>query len=221
MTESQQRIIEETATFVQLELQGAEAGHDWFHIQRVWKNARNLLQSEPADPFIVQLGALLHDIADAKFHDGNEDIGPAKTRAYLESHNIGEEVIDHVVNIVRHISFKGGHSVKSFHSAELSVVQDADRLDALGAIGIARAFHFGGFKTGRYTTRANHLYCTWIPKRIEKHRPDHQPFLRKTVTPERQDEYPTGKSLAEERHLFMESFLQQFYHEWEGQNKYR
>ncbi|MFN8245910.1 MAG: HD domain-containing protein [Ferruginibacter sp.] len=218
MTESQQRIIEETATFVQLELQGAEAGHDWFHIQRVWKNARNLLQSEPADPFIVQLGALLHDIADAKFHDGNEDIGPAKTRAYLESHNIGEEVIDHVVNIVRHISFKGGHSVKSFHSAELSVVQDADRLDALGAIGIARAFHFGGFKNREIYNPGKPPVLHMDTEAYRKNTgPTINHFYEKLLLLKDRMNTPTGKSLAEERHLFMESFLQQFYHEWEGQ----
>src|SRR6185312_15240989 len=128
------------------ELQGAEGGHDWWHIERVWRNAKLISRSEHVDIFIVELAALLHDIADAKFHNGDENIGPEKAKQFLVSLSVEKEIIVHVENIIRNISFKGGNFTKDFYSPELAVVQDADRLDAIGAIGIARAFNYGGFK---------------------------------------------------------------------------
>ncbi|MEO8568691.1 MAG: HD domain-containing protein, partial [Ginsengibacter sp.] len=142
----EEEIITNTIFFVKKELESAEGGHDWWHIERVWKNARLIAMHEIANSFIVELAALLHDIADAKFHDGNENIGPQKAREFLESLSVNVDVVDHVENIIRNISFKGGNYKPSFHSVELTIVQDADRLDAMGAIGIARAFNYGGFK---------------------------------------------------------------------------
>ena len=217
MNAHQQAVIQATAHYVQDELKNAEAGHDWFHIKRVWLNALHLLDQEPADPFVVQLGALLHDIADAKFHDGNEEIGPDKTRSFLSGQDVDPSTTDHVVNIVRHISFKGGNTVITFQSPELNVVQDADRLDALGAIGIARAFHFGGFKN-------RELYNPDKPPVLqmdaETYRKNNGPtinhFYEKLLLLKDRMNTPTGKRLAELRHRFMEQYLDQFYQEWEG-----
>lgn len=217
MTKPQERIIQDTATYVQDALRHAEAGHDWFHIQRVWLNAKSLLLSEPADPFIVELGALLHDIADAKFHDGDEEIGPATTRSFLETRQIDADSVEHVVNIVRHISFKGGHSKKTFHSTELSVVQDADRLDAIGAIGIARAFQYGGYKNREIYNPAKPPVMNMDTEAYRKNDgPTINHFYEKLLLLKDKMNTASGKKLAEERHLFMESFLRQFYHEWNG-----
>src|SRR5690606_25152132 len=139
-------IIPSTIAFVKQQLENAEGGHDWFHIQRVYNNTMLIARNEEVDTLVVQLGALLHDIADSKFHNGDESVGPGIARAFLEKQNVSGEVTDHVVQIIRNISFKGSYDTKSFHSRELDVVQDADRLDAIGAIGIARTFNYGGFK---------------------------------------------------------------------------
>lgn len=142
----QNDIINKTIAFVKSELENAESGHDWFHIERVYKNALLIAKGEDCDILVVKLGVLLHDIADSKFHNGDESVGPKKARHFLESENIDESTIVHVINIIENISFKGGNIVKNFHSLELDIVQDADRLDAIGAIGIARTFNYGGFK---------------------------------------------------------------------------
>lgn len=143
---NKEELIESTIKFVKDELANAEGGHDWWHIYRVWQTAKHIAEHEDVDLFIVELGALLHDIADSKFNDGDEDIGPKKAVEFLSSMNLDTSTIVHVENIIRHISFKGGNQKQSFNSPELDVIQDADRLDAIGAIGIARAFNYGGHK---------------------------------------------------------------------------
>lgn len=139
-------ILKNTADFVKSTLEHAEGGHDWFHILRVWNNAKLIAKNEKVDTFIVELGALLHDIADSKFHGGDETIGPKLARTFLESENVENSIIIHVENIIKNISYKGGNFKQQFKSPELDVVQDADRLDAIGAVGIARCFNYGGFK---------------------------------------------------------------------------
>jgi uncharacterized protein len=139
-------LIDNTILFVKQKLENAEAGHDWFHMERVYKNALLIAEGEDCDLMIVKLGALLHDIADSKFNDGDETVGPKVAREFLELQKVSEEIIEHVVNIIENISFKGGNFEKKFTSKELEIVQDADRLDAIGAIGIARTFNYGGFK---------------------------------------------------------------------------
>ncbi|HMR15699.1 MAG TPA: HD domain-containing protein, partial [Mariniflexile sp.] len=133
----QKNIITNTIAFVKKQLANAEGGHDWFHIERVYKNAMLIAKNESADILVIQLGALLHDIADSKFHDGDETIGPKMAREFLLKQDVDLQAIDHVINIIENISFKGGNEAQKFKSAELDVVQDADRLDAMGAIGIA------------------------------------------------------------------------------------
>lgn len=211
-------IIDKTILFVKEKLQDAEGGHDWFHIERVFKNAVLIAQEEVCDVTVVKLGALLHDIADSKFHDGDEEIGPKTARNFLESENVSEEIIEHVIQIIRNISFKGGNFEKNFASKELEIVQDADRLDALGAIGIARAFNYGGFKN-----RA--LYNPTISPKLnmtkEEYKKSDSPtlnhFYEKLLLLKDKMNTETGKKLAQERHRFMETFLSQFYAEWEGE----
>lgn len=215
---SETEIIEATVAYVKQELQNAEGGHDWFHIERVWKNTLTIAQGESVNMLVVQLGALLHDIADSKFNGGDEDLGPAKARAFMQQLSLEEIVIEHVQNIIRYISFKGGNFDAGFKSAELDVVQDADRLDALGAIGIARAFNYGGYK-GR------ELYNPAIAPNLnmskEEYKDTQAPtlnhFYEKLLLLKDRMNTDTGKRMAEERHAFMETYLQHFYKEWNGE----
>ena len=140
------KTIHHTILFVKEQLQNAEGGHDWFHVERVYNNALLIAEDETCDLQVVKLAALLHDVADSKFHNGDETIGPKMAREFLVSQSVAEETINHVIAIIENISFKGGNFEKEFTSKELEIVQDADRLDAIGAIGIARAFNYGGFK---------------------------------------------------------------------------
>lgn len=209
------RIIAETAEFVRQKLEDAEGGHDWFHIERVLKNARTIAAAEEVDLIIVELGALLHDIADYKFHDGDESLGPKLARNFLQEEGVPEATIVHVENIITWISFKGGNETQQFNSTELQVVQDADRLDALGAIGIARTFNYGGFK-GRP------LFDPAIKPNLnmtkEEYKASTAPtvnhFYEKLFLLKNRMNTRTGQKLAEERHEFMEIFLRQFYKEW-------
>jgi len=211
-------VIDKTILFVKEKLENAEGGHDWFHIERVYKNAILIAQEEACDLRVVKLAALLHDIADSKFHNGDETIGPKTARAFLESENVDEATIVHVINIIENISFKGGNFEKKFHSKELEIVQDADRLDAIGAIGIARCFNYGGFKN-----RA--LYNPTIPPKLnmskEEYKNSDSPtlnhFYEKLLLLKDKMNTATGKKLAEARHHYMENFLSQFYAEWEGE----
>jgi uncharacterized protein len=210
-------IIDKTIFFVKETLAQAEGGHDWFHIERVYKNALLIATSENCDLEIVQLGALLHDIADSKFHNGDETIGPKTARTFLESENVVPTTIDHVIAIIENISFKGGKVERNFSSIELDIVQDADRLDAIGAIGIARTFNYGGFKN-----RA--LYNPEIVPNLsmtkEEYKKNEAPtinhFYEKLLLLKDKMNTETGKQIAQERHRYMEDFLEQFYAEWEG-----
>jgi len=212
-----QQIIDATIEFVKQELQNAEGGHDWFHIERVWKNAKRIATVEPVDIFIVELAALLHDIADSKFNNGDENVGPVKAAQFLEGLSVEKEVVVHVENILRNISFKGGNFKVTFNSPELQVVQDADRLDALGAIGIARAFNYGGFKN-------RELYNPAIAPNLsmtkEQYKNSSAPtinhFYEKLLLLKDLMNTAAGKELAVQRHQFMMGFLEQFYSEWAG-----
>jgi len=215
--DSNPALIEHTILFVKQQLEGAEGGHDWFHIQRVYNNALLIAKGEPCNLLVVQLGALLHDVADSKFHNGDETVGPAVARIFLESHNVDAETIAHVIAIIENISFKGGNFEKHFSSAELDIVQDADRLDALGAIGIARTFNYGGFKN-------RILYDPAVLPQLqmdkEQYKATQSPtlnhFYEKLLLLKDRMNTPTGKTIAQGRHDYMEGFLAQFYAEWEG-----
>jgi uncharacterized protein len=211
-------IVNKTILFVKSKLENAEGGHDWFHIERVYKNALSIADGEVCDTTVVKLGALLHDIADSKFHNGDETIGPKIAREFLESENVDLSIIQHVIEIIENISFKGGNTEKLFSSVELDIVQDADRLDAIGAIGIARAFSYGGFKN-----RAMHD-PNIVPKlhmSKEEYKNSQAPtlnhFYEKLLLLKDKMNTETGKQIAKERHRYMEGFLSQFYAEWDGE----
>ncbi len=214
----QEKIISQTISFVQKTLKNAEGGHDWFHIERVYKNALLIAKEESVDEFIVSLGALLHDIADAKFHHGDETIGPKIAREFLESLDVRKDVILHITDIISNISFKGGNFDQQFRSLELDVIQDADRLDAIGAIGIARCFNYGGFKNRK-------LYDPEIPVNLNMSKEEYKKstaptinhFYEKLLLLKDKMNTKTGKKIAEQRHEFMEQFLHQFYREWNGE----
>ena len=212
-------IIENTILFVKKELKNAEGGHDWFHIERVFKNAILISKEEEVDGFIVSLGALLHDIADPKFYNGDETIGPKIASEFLKNQLVDKKTIIHVINIIKFISYKNSLSKtgEKFTSKELEVVQDADRLDAIGAIGIARCFNYGGFKN-----RA--LYNPAIIPNLEMSKEEYKNstaptinhFYEKLLLLKDKMNTETGKKIAENRHEYMEQFLDQFYNEWNG-----
>ncbi len=206
--------IDKTAAFVQQTLQNAEGGHDWWHIHRVWNNAKLIAQTEHANLLVVELAALLHDIADSKFHNGDEETGPQIAGEFLKSINVDAETILHVQQIIRYISFKAGFEKMTFYSVELGIVQDADRLDAIGAIGIARVFNYGGFK-GReiYNPQIKPNLTMTKAEYKSSTAPSINHFYEKLLLLKDKMNTATGKKLAEQRHNFMLSYLEQFYAE--------
>jgi len=216
---SAELLINNTLQFVKITLADAEGGHDWFHIERVWNNSKLIAASENVNLLVVELGALLHDIADAKFNDGDEHIGPKKARIFLESQQVDDSMITHIENIIKYISFKSGLEVGGvkFTSKELEVVQDADRLDAIGAIGIARAFNYGGFKN---RTLYNPNIAPQFNMDKETYKNSQAPtinhFYEKLLLLKDKMNTETGKKLAQKRHEFMVRYLDQFFEEWNG-----
>ena len=211
-------LINKTILFVKEKLQNAEGGHDWFHIERVYKNALLIAQEENCDLTVVKLGALLHDIADSKFYDGDETIGPKVAKDFLESEKVEEATISHVLNIIENISFKGGKVERKFSSKELDIVQDADRLDALGAIGIARTFNYGGFKNRAIYNPQIAPNTNMTKEEYKKSdAPSINHFYEKLLLLKDKMNTESGKKIADERHKYMEGFLSQFYAEWDGE----
>jgi uncharacterized protein len=211
-------ILSQTEAYARETLTDGGAGHDWWHVYRVWQNALHIAQSENVDLFVVELAALLHDIADHKFHGGDETIGPRTARAWLEKLNVEETVVAHVTEIIATLSFKGAQVATPMHTREGMVVQDADRLDAIGAIGIARAFAYGGSK-GRLLHDPN------VP--LEMHdsfeayknspAPTINHFYEKLLLLKDLMNTETARTIAAGRHAYMENFLSQFYAEWNGE----
>jgi uncharacterized protein len=209
-----EEILNKTVAFVKKTLANAEGGHDWWHVYRVWQLSKHIAKTEKVNMFVVQLGALLHDIADYKFH-GNEEIGPHMAREFLSSIEVEEDIIIHVEKIISNISFR--KHTQEFKSLELDVIQDADRLDAMGAIGIARAFNYGGYK-GRA------IYDPEIKPNLtmtkEEYRKSSAPtlnhFYEKLLLLKDTMNTSTGKAMAERRHRYMEQFLKEFQGEWDG-----
>ena len=213
----EQTIIKNTEVFVKKELFEAEAGHDWWHIERVRKVALTIGNKEGADLFIVELGALLHDIADSKFHDGDENIGLHKARQFLQHQEVDPEVIAHLVKIMENISYRKSFDGSDFSSLELKVLQDADRLDAIGAIGIARAFSYGGHKQRIFYDpeikpekfKDSNAYKSSTAPTINH-------FYEKLLLLKDKMHTEAAKKLATRRHQFMETYLEEFYREWHG-----
>lgn len=216
MIKSEIDLIGKTEHFVKQTLEGAEAGHDWYHIARVRAMANKILEIESGDPLVVELAALLHDIADAKFHDGDDSVGPKVARKFLDGENVDNEIKEHVISIIEHISWKGGEK-SSFSTIEFQIVQDADRLDALGAIGIARAFNYGGYK-------GQPMYDPEIPVKTNMTKEEYRKgkttslnhFYEKLfLLPERLHT-KAAKKIADDRVTYMEEFVDRFKSEWEG-----
>lgn len=215
---SEKEQINKTIAFVKETLANAEGGHDWFHIERVYKNSLLISKNENVDILVVSLGALLHDIADSKFHNGDETIGPKVAGAFLFKLNIDSAIIEHVIKIIENISFKGGNETQKFKSPELDVVQDADRLDAIGAVGIARCFNYGGFKN-----RA--LYNPDVKPNLKMTKAEYKQstaptinhFYEKLLLLKDRMNTKTGKRIAADRHQYMLQFLDQFDKEWQGE----
>lgn len=211
-----QDIINKTIDFVKQTLDGAEAGHDWFHTERVWKLARKIQKLEGGNLQIIELSALLHDIADPKFHNGDEDLALELSEKFLKNQNVEAEIIEKVLFIIKHISFKNRKEAPENLPLELKIVQDADRLDAIGAIGIARTFNFGGFKN-------NLMYHPDIKPNINQTKEEYKVsngttinhFYEKLLLLKDGMNTLYAKKLAEERHQFMLLFLEKFYQEWE------
>lgn len=210
--------IHQTIAFVKKTLAGAEAAHDWFHIERVYKSALSINKFEGANHFIVSLAALLHDIADSKFHYGDEEIGPKKAGDFMTSIHLPADIIKQVQQIILNMSYKASLGEVTFSSRELDVVQDADRLDAIGAIGIARAFTYGGYKNRPMYDPAI-VPDMHMSKEAYKNSaaPTINHFYEKLLRLKDLMRTEKGKQLAEIRHQFMLTYLDQFYGEWEGQ----
>jgi uncharacterized protein len=209
-----EHLINRTIRFVQEKLRGAEAGHDWFHIERVYKNALKINEQENGDLMVVSLAALLHDIADSKFHDGDEELGPRIAGEFLQGIGVGDVMIAHVQQIIKNLSYKSSLGKIDFHSKELDIVQDADRLDAIGAIGIARAFTYGGYKN-------RVLYDPAIKPNLNMTKEEYKTAVNPTINHFYEKllllkdlmKTKTGTAMALQRHDFMQLYLDQFYTE--------
>lgn len=214
------QVIKNTINFVKNKLEGAEAGHDWFHIERVWKLSKIIAEKEGGNLEVIELGALLHDIADPKFHNGDEDLALEISRDFLESEALDQKIIEKVLFIIKNISFKNRHDLTDFLPEdsvnELQIVQDADRLDAIGAIGIARTFNFGGFKN-------NLMHHPDILPNLNMEKEEYKKsegttinhFYEKLLLLKDIMNTETGRKMANRRHDFMQSFLNEFLAEWE------
>ena len=218
MHKTKDDIIAATAEHVQLLLRGEGSGHDWWHIYRVWHNAKHIAASEPeANTFVVELAALLHDIGDHKFHNGDETVGPRLAKEWLDQFGLPASTVNHVVTIIQEISFKGAGTSSAMSTEEGCIVQDADRLDAIGAVGIARTFAFGGHKSRQlYDPAIEPVLHTSFEAYKASTAPTINHFYEKLLLLKDRMHTKTARKIAEKRHQYMEEFLRKFFAEWEG-----
>lgn len=217
MVTDQQEIIQKTAEYVRQTLEGESSGHDWWHAYRVWKLAQKIGALEGADSFVVELAALLHDIADWKFHDGDETVGPKTAAVWLEGLSVSKNVIDHVCDIIQTVSFKGAGVVTPMKTLEGKVVQDADRLDAIGALGIARCFAYGGSKGRSMYDPEQKVELHQTAQSYKKsNSPSLNHFYEKLFLIKDRINTKTARSIAQERHEYMKNFVDTFLAEWNG-----
>lgn len=211
------QVIEYVVSELKRDFADESTGHDWFHIERVWKNAKLIAATEGGNLFVIELAALLHDIADHKFVADADNEVQKRIQNLLGSQRVDQKVIDEVIDIVQKSSFKGGIGENPMKQLEGLIIQDADRLDAIGAIGIARTFAFGG-KFGNLLYHPDIAPATF--KSAEEYRKNRthtiNHFYEKLLLLKDKMNTPTGKRMAQERHQFMELFLNQFYNEWQG-----
>jgi uncharacterized protein len=213
-----EEIILFTSQYFENTLSNEATGHDWFHIERVWKLAKKIAEGEKSyDLFIVEMGALLHDIADHKFYDGDEKIGGIKAQEFLQQFDLEENTIQKIVNIVQEISYKGAEVETPMSSIEGKIVQDADRLDAIGAIGVARAFAYGGSKKRQmYHPNIKPVCHTSFDAYKNSTAPTINHFYEKLLLLKDRLNTDTAKEMAIRRHTFMEQFLTEFYLDWDA-----
>ncbi|MBF0431888.1 MAG: HD domain-containing protein [Fibrobacteria bacterium] len=216
MKKTNSKVLSQTSDFVQNKLKGEGSGHDWWHVYRVWTLAIKLAEKEGADLFIVELAALLHDIADWKFHNGDETVGPRLAAEWLGKLDVESKTINRVCDIINTLSFKGSGVPTPMSTIEGEIVQDADRLDAMGAIGIARAFAYGGNKNREMHNPdippvQHHTFEEY--KKNQSTTINH--FHEKLLLLKGQLNTSTAKNIGKERHKFMNVFLEQFHREWD------
>lgn len=214
---NKEEIIEKTRKYVEQTLSGEGSGHDWWHVYRVWKMSQTIGKVEKADMFIVELAALLHDIADWKFNNGDEEAGAKAARIWLESIEVDLDVINQVCNIIATSSFKGAKVKSEMKTLEGRVIQDADRLDAIGAIGIGRAFAYGGNKNREmYNPNIKPVLHETAEQYKNNVTPTINHFYEKLLLLKDLMNTKTAKKIAQERHRYMEEYLDRFYKEWDG-----
>ena len=218
MTSDQQKIVDATAEFIRQKFSGEGTGHDWWHMYRVWQLSKTIASSEPGvDMYVLELAALLHDVADWKFHDGDEEAGPKAAREWLESQSVDEAVILHIEDIIRTVSFKGAGVASNMKTIEGKIVHDSDKIDAIGAIGIARAFAYGGAHNREMYSPDQEPEQHDSFQAYQKgggHTINH--FYEKLLLLKDRMYTKTGKQIATERHVYTERFLAEFYNEWDG-----
>lgn len=208
------KIVEE---IVKTKLKDAEKGHNWYHIDRVRNMALKIAEIEGGDKEIIELSALLHDISDAKFNGGNYSEGARQASVILNSVGCESEKIEHIVGIIDNISFKGGLKESKISTIEFEVVRDADRLDAIGAIGIARAFNYGGFKNREiYNPEITPVTYSSAEEYHNSDAPTITHFYEKLLLLKDLMSTQTAKKIAEQRHEFMQKYLNQFFEEWKS-----
>ncbi len=210
-------IVKKTEEHVRSLFEGEESGHDWWHIFRVERLAAAIGEREGADPFVVKLGALLHDIADWKFHGGDHEVGPRRSREWLKGLGVEPDAVARVAEIVEDISFKGAGVKTPMRTLEGRCVQDADRLEALGAIGIGRAFAYGGHdgRAMHDPAKSPQQHATFAQYKAAKGTTVNHFFEKLLLLKDRMNTR-TGRAIAERRHAFMERYLARFFAEWEG-----
>lgn len=209
------KIIAEIKKYLKDEFNGEPTGHDFWHSQRVWKMSKEIAKKEGGNIFTIELAALLHDVADWKFCKGDEKAGSKKARKLLKKIGVEEAIIKKVCDIIDNVSFKGAGEKNGIENKEGMIVQDADRLDVIGAIGIARVFAFGGF-AGR------EIYNPEIKPKIHKTFKDYKKskstsinhFFEKVLFLKDRLNTKTAKSIAQKRHKFLNDYLKQFFKEW-------
>jgi len=212
-----ERIIERISEKVRKDLENEGSGHDWWHVYRVWKMAKFIAAKESADQFIVELAALLHDIADWKFYGGDDNVGARAARKLLSKQSVHKEIIDHVCEIIRTAPFKGAGVKTKMRTLEGKVVQDADRLDAIGAIGIARAFAYGGYKNQTiYDPNEKPILHRSKKEYLGSRSSTINHFFEKLLLLKDRMNTKTAKKISKDRHEFMEKYLDRFFNEWEG-----
>lgn len=216
---NKRKIIENTVKYAREKLRGESSGHDWWHVYRVWKMAKNIGQKEKADMFVIELAALLHDIADYKMHGGDDTVGPKLAKEWLEKQEVNEKIIAHICAIIKEASFKGAKVRTKINTLEGKVVQDADRLDAIGAIGISRTFAYGGAKN-------KEIYDPNIKPKMHRSFEEYKNnksstinhFYEKLLLLKDLMNTQSGKKIAQKRNKIMERFLKDFFNEWEGKS---